>query len=600
MSAAPESKVSSGLVLGRYRVLGRMAKGGMGVVYMGRLEGGAGFAKPVVIKRINAESADADESRARFVREAQILSNLQHPNIVAVLDFGEDEQGHSMVLEYVHGYDLGRWLKYLQVTEQQMHWEEAVFIALGVLDALSYAHGFRRPDGTRAGVLHRDISPGNVLIDLEGRVRLLDFGIARMAEGPDGSSYKTQTGVLKGKIAFLAPELFSALPPSPKSDLYACAVLLYQMIAGKNPFAADNDSKVMWRVIMESPSRLAEHNPLVPPELDAAIARALVKDPELRQASADVFATELRRTLVRTEAEVAASLRARVRADFEGEMPELLKIERLSVRDRAWRGTEDGAAAVAAPASSTASTTTFAGEPSSISAQHRVPMGGAPESVSGSIGRSGVELPPLSQVGLSRSTDQPRAVPWKPMLVAGAAMGAVLASALVAAALYLRPGEGAPAQRFIVVETPEPSGAAAASSAGTTASGAPPAVAAAHVRSSVVEPPPTPARSAERKAPSEEARRAPEALSRRFSQQESALEACFEAHTAALHGTPEISVAFDVDEHGKVSSARLHPAALNDTPLGRCLGAVAQRTRFGELGKPLRFSIPLRARAARR
>ncbi|HVZ32049.1 MAG TPA: serine/threonine-protein kinase, partial [Polyangiaceae bacterium] len=190
MSSELDPGSASQYVLGRYRMLRRLAKGGMGVVYLGRLEGAAGFAKPVVIKRILQDAEERSENTARFIREAQILSNLQHPGIVGVLDFGEEAEGHAMILEYVHGYDLGRWLKYLQLSSRRMHWEEAVFILLRVLDALSYAHGLTRSDGSPAQVLHRDISPGNVLIDVDGRVRLLDFGIARMEED---DQYRTQT-----------------------------------------------------------------------------------------------------------------------------------------------------------------------------------------------------------------------------------------------------------------------------------------------------------------------------------------------------------------------------------------------------------------------
>ena len=112
---------SGQLVLGRYRVVRRLTQGGMGVVYLGRVEGDAGFAKAVVIKRILQDIADVEEHTAQFIREAQILSHLQHPGIVGVLDFGRSGDGYSMVLEYVHGYDLGRWLKYLQNCQQRMH-----------------------------------------------------------------------------------------------------------------------------------------------------------------------------------------------------------------------------------------------------------------------------------------------------------------------------------------------------------------------------------------------------------------------------------------------------------------------------------------------
>src|SRR5262245_40687256 len=148
------------VVLGRYRVVRRLTQGGMGVVYLGRLEGDAGFAKAVVIKRVlQDDGEDIEDQTAQFIREAQILSHLQHPGIVGVLDFGRAGDGYAMVLEYVHGYDLARWLKYLNATDQSMHWEEAVLIGVRVLEALHYAHTFRTGDGAAACVLHRDISP---------------------------------------------------------------------------------------------------------------------------------------------------------------------------------------------------------------------------------------------------------------------------------------------------------------------------------------------------------------------------------------------------------------------------------------------------------
>src|SRR5688572_7166046 len=224
----------------------------MGVVYLGRLEGAAGFAKPVVIKRIRSDIDGHQDYTARFIREAHILAQLQHPSIVGVLDFGQEESGYAMVLEYVHGYDLACWIRYLQRSSTRIDWQEAVLILLRALDGLHYAHTFCRSNGAPGGVLHRDISPGNILLDLEGQVKLLDFGIARRLEG-DAAQYQTREGVLSGKTGYLAPELFSNVPSSVASDLYASAVVLYYLLTGVHPFLSDTEYHTMWRVLEETP-----------------------------------------------------------------------------------------------------------------------------------------------------------------------------------------------------------------------------------------------------------------------------------------------------------------------------------------------------------
>ncbi|MEY4545351.1 MAG: hypothetical protein RL685_1546 [Pseudomonadota bacterium] len=577
-------------VLGRYRVVRKLAKGGMGVVYLGRLEGAAGFAKPVVIKRILQDSEDPGESTARFIREAQILSNLQHPGIVGVLDFGEEGEGHAMILEYVHGYDLARWLKYLQLSAQRLHWEEAVFILLRVLEALSYAHGFRRSDGTPAQVLHRDISPGNVLLDVDGRVRLLDFGIARMAEN---DQYRTQTGVLKGKVPFLAPELFTSDPPSPASDLYACGVVLYQMLAGSHPFTGDNDSKLMWRIITEGPKPLSEHRDDLPEGLEGPILTALAKDPEQRQASADVFAAELRQTLERDETAIGAALREHLQRDFTGDMPRLLRLEALAERERAWRSVKSSIPPeappraldlpVAAPVISAAPTR--ASQPTVTAVQRPARRDDVPMS----------ERATRTSVAMRRAQTSrpPRRADWRTLLLAALGIGVVAAGVTVAAISLLQPRPEPPsASRFIVVESPDKTGAAPAASA------AAPAVVTANAGASATEPvsaEPPPNNPARRPEPSGAA-----ALTRHFAKREGELQRCFERHAAALSGQPEISVDFEVAPSGKVQSAALKPPSLAPTPLGKCLIDVARGTSFGAVGKALRFSIPIRARSVNR
>jgi serine/threonine protein kinase len=592
MSVDGELAASGHLVLGRYRVVQRLAKGGMGVVYLGRLEGAAGFAKPVVIKRIIQDNEDPTESRARFIREAQILSNLQHPGIVGVLDFGEEAEGHAMILEYVHGYDLGRWLKYLQLSNVRMHWEEAIFVMLRVLDALSYAHSFRRSDGTAAQVLHRDISPGNVLIDLEGRVRLLDFGIARMAET---DVYRTQTGVLKGKVPFLAPELFTSDPPSAASDIYACGVVLYQMLAGVHPFTGENDSKLMWRIITEGPKPLSHWRDDLPVGLEAPLFVSLNKDPGNRQATAERFAAELRQTLCRRETEIGVTLRDRVRRDFSGEMPGMLRLEPLAERERAWRSVAKSSVppeppTVVVPRAAVGASTTGA---NALNRPSQPTLTASPQP------GTEVTLDSDALTGASKATPPPRSrsrrLEWQQVLLLAMGAGVAVALVLVGALHFLGPRPAAPsASRFIVVESPDKAAAAAPSATPETTqvSVSAPANAPPEGMTSPIVAAPNPRRA--------EAAGGALALTRHFARRENALQSCFERHASALTGQPQISVNFDVGASGKVQNATLEPNSLTNTPLGQCLLGVARGTSFGAVGKPLRFTIPIRARSVTR
>lgn len=599
MTRDAELTPSSSLVLGRYRVVQRLARGGMGVVYLGRLEGAAGFAKPVVIKRILPEAKDSAESTALFIREAQILSHLQHPCIVGVLDFGEEHGGHAMILEYVHGYDLGRWLKYLQLSGQRLHWEEAVFILLRVLDALSYAHGFRRSDGTPAQVLHRDISPGNVLIDVEGRVRLLDFGIARMAEDAE---YRTQTGVLKGKVPFLAPELFSGEPPSAASDLYACGVVLYQVLTGNHPFTGENDNKLMWRIVTEWPKPLSHARDDLPAGLEEAILTALAKQPENRQASAELFATELRETLIRREAEIEEALRERVKRDFYGEMPERLRLEPLADRDRAWRTAR--ASLPPEPALPRAAARDRAEQHIGPHDDEDTTLTGpsSPSPPPPKPARTQRETLPPSSTALPMQSSTPRSArrpEWRSLLLVSLGIGLVVAAALVLTVQLLQQRAAPAGARFIVVESPDKqTRAAPTASAEAPVALAPPA--------GSLAPPPLPTESprltderaaeARPKVDPADAR----ALSQRFAKNEAALQRCFERFASELSGQPKLAVLFRVTPAGKVQSAQIEPRSLDDTPLGACLLEVARGTAFGAVGKTLEFSIPIRARSVTR
>jgi serine/threonine protein kinase len=543
--------VTEPLVLGRYRVVRRLAQGGMGVVYLGRLEGGAGFSKAVIIKRVLPDLDQQPDHTARFIREAQILSQLQHPCIVGVLDFGETESGYAMVLEYMHGYDLGRWLKYLQLSSTLMPWEQAIFIILRALDGLHYAHTMRRSDGTAAGVLHRDISPGNILLDLEGQIRLLDFGIARALQG-DADQYKTRDGALSGKTGYLAPELFSAGASSVASDIYACAVVLYMMLAGVHPFTADSDGQTMWRVLQEMPAPLTAFRSDLPAELNATLFRSLAKDPQQRHPSAERFAQELRKLLTRSESDLLLELRQRLRCDFTGKMPELLGIEPLAARDKAWRVVQ-GPAAIALqssqfPPALGAGQVTVVARPIAATPPGPVPE----ESPSPTPAKAGAAI-------TARAREPSTKLGWG----LGLGLGLGLVVLLLLRLLAPRREEHAAAGPMIVVASPERRDVPLVTVA-----------------------PPEPAASGATEESS--------TIFRQLARRQVALQACFQGSSGGARDT--ITIGFDVAASGQVTGATLEPAALAATPVGQCLLGVAQGTQFEGLLHPVHFSVPLHAR----
>jgi serine/threonine-protein kinase len=566
--------LSGSVVLGRYRVVKPLARGGMGIVYLARTEGAAGFARPVVIKRIVPDLAGDEATAQAFVREARILANLQHPSIVNVIDFDEEDHAYVMVLEYVHGYNLGQWHRYVVDTRGQLPVDYALHVMNRVLDALHYAHTFIRADGTPMQIVHRDVSPGNVLIDTQGHVKLLDFGIARANEGGE---YKTRDGLFKGKLAYSAPEIYEGLAASPRSDVYSAGVVLYQLLAGENPFRGKDMAEIVRRVLAEKVPPISSRREDVSDEVAEALEQALAKDPEKRFPTAAAFAEALRQARTRKEEDLVREFVDDVWNDFNGDMPAKLGLEPLSERDAAWR------AATGEAAGKSLSSTPPPGDPT-------IHEAGPTKTAAMPVG-----LPSVSPPG-SRSPAR-----W----AAGGA--AVLLGAAGLAVLATRGQAPAPGQSFVVVEKRADEAPSAASEPATepAASGAAapepalsrPAASASAVPAGSAAPGPL-ERPRGSPAPGATPGGGPDpvALSRTFQRQRGKIESCFASHVKEVDGRPEVSIRFGVTEAGRVSSAELAPAALSGTPLGQCLLGVARATDFGAVGQPLTFTIPITAR----
>jgi serine/threonine-protein kinase len=277
---------------GRYTIVGKLADGGMAEIFLALQHGAEGFEKPVVLKRIlTAFSADP-QFRNMFLDEAHISMSLSHSNIVQVLDLGVSNGRYFLALELVDGWDLDRILE--RSDAAKMAWPPAlsVYVTTEICRALAYAHGKTR-DGKPLGIVHRDISPNNVLISEQGEVKLADFGIAKAQRKRE----KTAAGVIKGKVAFMSPEQALGGAIDRRSDLFSVGSLLYLMVTKRLPFESPSDFESMLRVQraeFEAPEKV---KPEISPALSRVIMRAMRLSPPERYQTADEMLADLERVL---------------------------------------------------------------------------------------------------------------------------------------------------------------------------------------------------------------------------------------------------------------------------------------------------------------
>jgi serine/threonine-protein kinase len=275
--------------IGRYRLYDVIASGGMAVIHLGRLVGAAGFSRTVAIKRLHPQLSTNTELLTMLVDEAHLAARVRHPNVAPIFDVVVEGSEVCLVLEYVHGESLSRLLSKAQQNGERMPVGVALSIISGVLNGLSAAHEATGDDGRPLGLVHRDISPQNVLVGLDGIARLIDFGVAKATS----RLQTTHVGQVKGKFAYMAPEQLSLAPIDARTDLFAVGVVLWEILTCRPLFDSTDLGAVARRVAGGSVEPPSVHAPDVPPDLEQIVMRALSSRPEDRFPSAAAMARAL-------------------------------------------------------------------------------------------------------------------------------------------------------------------------------------------------------------------------------------------------------------------------------------------------------------------
>lgn len=576
------------LLLGRYRVVRLLGEGGMGTVHLARVEGAEGFTRPVVVKRMKRDLRVTEEGNRLFIREAKILSKLQHPGIVGISDFGIDDGAPTMVLEYVHGYTLSPWLIYRVEKRLPFPVDVCLLVVRRILDALHYAHRFNTEEGNELEIVHRDISPDNVLVSNRGYVHLLDFGIASI-RGPQ-AQVTTKTGGFRGKLCYSAPETVMGQQATPRSDQYSAAVVLLEMLTGVTPFQAESVAETFMKMVSEAPPLASSSRPDIPDGLDAVITRALAKDPLQRFDSAQSFSRELRRFQKLDDDDVIEQLRELVNQDFD-EMPRVLHVE--SLRDRQ--------AALDKLLSFSPGPNVIEGITSEEEAATRL-------SHSTTVQMKGNRDPRRSLA--PAASKQLTGLLWGLLVVGG-----LIALGLGATVATLSRSAGNSEQVVVVgggrdegatlgAKSAQPQGLAQVSAARAND---PSMNAVSSVTPTVISAPPVSAseqgaHAHPTKATKPNVERAPSGqteLATSVQRKSGSFQSCFVQHMGDPSGPAEAVLHFEVAKGGRIAQVRVEPKQVASSALGGCLVAAANQVQFPALEDSVSFRVPVRARVSR-
>jgi len=327
---------------GNYTLTRKLATGGMAELFIAKTIGDDGVERELVVKRILPSYSEDEAFVKMFIDEASLTSKLQHPNIVQIFDFDVTDGQYYIAMEYIQGEDLHDLMRVGAEKGAPLSVSQCVWIVVELAKGLHYAHT-KEHKGRPLNIIHRDVTPHNAMVSYDGDVKLMDFGIAKAAE----RSTKTQAGMVKGKVAYMSPEQARGKPLDPRSDLFALATVLWEMVTNKRLFLRTSDFETLTAILKEEAEPPSRHRQGIDQELDDIITTALDKDRDRRQASVEVFARELNRWYYKhvTDPE-SESLRGFMQKTYTDKVPKLSQSS-AAVEPSTKREAEAGAGSVA-------------------------------------------------------------------------------------------------------------------------------------------------------------------------------------------------------------------------------------------------------------
>ncbi len=295
MTSVAESETPA-IEIGKYRVVAELAKGGMGNVYLAIAQGPGRFNKLLAVKELKPSFCEDETYVAMFLEEARLAARLTHPNIVQTNEVGSDGNRHFMIMEFLDGRTLQRIGRHL-ARHDGLSVGGHLRVITEALRGLHYAHELRGFDGESLDIVHRDVSPLNVIVTFDGQAKVLDFGIAKSVD----SALVTRTGILKGRIAYMSPEQASGGKVDRRADIYSAGVMVWEAAAGRRLWPQMTDVEILSRVVREGPPSLRAVCPHASPELDAICTRATARHPHDRYPTAAEFVDALESYLTRRD-----------------------------------------------------------------------------------------------------------------------------------------------------------------------------------------------------------------------------------------------------------------------------------------------------------
>ncbi|MSP17566.1 MAG: serine/threonine protein kinase, partial [Myxococcales bacterium] len=267
---------------GKYYLLERINVGGMAEVFRAKSYGVAGFERLVAIKRILPNIAEDQEFIEMFKDEAKLAVQLSHANIAQIFELDQHGDAYFIALEHIHGRDLRAIFERCRQRGEPMPIAQTCFVAMKACEGLDYAHNKKNPSGEDLNLVHRDVSPQNVLVSFEGEVKIIDFGVAKAA----GQAVKTQAGILKGKFGYMSPEQVRGLPVDRRADVFATGIVLYELLTNERLFVGESDFATLEKVRNVEILPPSTYNRKIPDELERIVLKALAKEVEERYQNA--------------------------------------------------------------------------------------------------------------------------------------------------------------------------------------------------------------------------------------------------------------------------------------------------------------------------